>query len=56
MIRKNNREKESENKKKNVEGDEDSKNADELAVKCTYRITDWCWRGFCRLTLPPAMQ
>jgi hypothetical protein len=55
MIRKNNGKKESENEK-NVEGDEDSKNADELAVKCTYRIADWCWRGFCRLTLPPAMQ
>ena len=34
-----------------MEGDEDSKNADELAVKCTYRITDWCWRVFCKLTL-----
>jgi hypothetical protein len=39
-----------------LEGDEDRKNADELAVKYTYRITDWFWRGFCKLTLPPAMQ
>ena len=39
-----------------MEGDEESKNSDEPAVKRTYRITEWCWRDFCKLTLPPAMQ